>query len=140
MGPIEKNTIILGMGIKLVIVDDAPFIREVLKHAFAATDVVVVAEASDGVEAIEIVNSHKPDVVLMDIVMPRKSGIEATIEILKKHPDVRIIACSTVDQNTMVMRALEAGCCNYITKPFKADDVIKAVKAAGQSRSKEETL
>lgn len=128
------------MGIKLVIVDDAPFIREVLKHVFSATDVTVVAEAADGVEALEVVRQHKPDVVLMDIVMPRKSGIEATVEILKLLPSVRVIACSTVDQNTMVMRALEAGCCNYITKPFKADEVIQAVRAAVDLKSKEETL
>jgi YesN/AraC family two-component response regulator len=128
------------MGIKLVIVDDAPFIREVLKHVFATSDVAVVAEASDGVEAIEIVRIHKPDVVLMDIVMPKKSGIEATIEILKELPKTRIIACSTIDQNTMVMRALEAGCCNYLTKPFKAEDVIRAVQTAMQSNTKEGTL
>ena len=128
------------MGIKLVIVDDAPFIREVLKHVFASSDVTVVAEAADGEEAIVVVRTYKPDVVLMDIVMPKKSGIEATQEILKELPRTRIIACSTIDQNTMVMRALEAGCCNYLTKPFKAEDVMKAVKAAVQTNTKEGTL
>lgn len=128
------------MGIKLVIVDDAPFIREVLKHIFASSGVTVVAEASDGEEAIEVVRTYKPDVVLMDIVMPKKSGIEATQEILKDLPKTRIIACSTIDQNTMVMRALEAGCCNYLTKPFKAEDVIRAVQSAVQMNTKEGTL
>ena len=125
------------MGIRLVIVDDAPFIREVLRHIFASTEIEVVAEAHDGEEAIEVVRKHSPDVVLMDIVMPRKSGIEATIAILKSQPEIKIIACSTVDQNSMVMRALEAGCCNYITKPFKADDVLKAVRSAATKKSKE---
>jgi two-component system chemotaxis response regulator CheY len=73
----------------------------------------------------------------MDLVMPRKSGIEASAEILKELPDLRIVACSTVDQNSMVMRALEAGCCNYITKPFKADEVLAAVRAASKLKPKE---
>jgi two-component system, chemotaxis family, chemotaxis protein CheY len=125
------------MSIKLVIVDDAPFIREVLRHIFANTEITVMGEAQDGDEAVAIVLKYRPDVVLMDIVMPRKSGLEATTEILKELPRTRIVACSTVDQNSMVMRALEAGCCNYITKPFKADDVLKAVRAAARLNSKE---
>jgi two-component system chemotaxis response regulator CheY len=125
------------MGIKLVIVDDAPFIREVLRHIFHGSEVNVVGEARDGHEAVEIVKETQPDVVLMDIVMPRKSGIEATMEILKDLPATRIIACSTVDQNSMVLKALDAGCCNYLVKPFKAEDVKSAVIKAAQKSSKE---
>ncbi len=131
------GTIIHSMGIRLVIVDDAPFIREVLKSIFAKTEIEVVAEAVDGEEAIEIVAREKPHVVLMDIVMPRKSGIEAAAAINKDFPSIKIIACSTVDQNSMVMRAIEAGCCNYITKPFKTEDVLKAVRSAAVLNSKE---
>lgn len=120
-----------------MIVDDAPFIREVLRHIFTNTEIQVVAEALDGEEAIEVVRRERPAVVLMDIVMPRKSGIEAAATISKEFPDIRIIACSTVDQNSMVMRALEAGCCNYITKPFKAEEVLQAVRSAAESKSKE---
>jgi two-component system, chemotaxis family, chemotaxis protein CheY len=125
------------MGIKLVIVDDAPFIREVLRHIFASTEIEIVGEAQDGEEAIEIVKREHPHVVLMDIVMPKKSGIEATQEILKALPDIKIVACSTIDQNSMVMRALDAGCCNYITKPFTAEQVLKAVRSAAISKAKE---
>ncbi len=120
-----------------MIVDDAPFIREVLRHIFANTEIRVMGEAQDGEDAVTVVRKIRPDVVLMDIVMPRKSGLEAAVEILKELPRTRIVACSTVDQNSMVMRALEAGCCNYITKPFKADDVLKAVRAAARLNSKE---
>lgn len=120
-----------------MIVDDAPFIREVLRHIFASTEIEIVGEAQDGEEAIEIVKREHPNVVLMDIVMPRKSGIEATQEILKSHPDIKVVACSTVDQNSMVMRALEAGCCNYLTKPFTAEQVLKAVRSAANSQAKE---
>lgn len=125
------------MGIKLVIVDDAPFIREVLRHTLQSSGMEVVGEARDGAEAVEVVTKTRPQVVLMDIVMPVKSGIEATVEILKKLPKTRIVACSTVDQSSMVMRALEAGCCHYITKPFTADEIIKAVHTAAGLNSKE---
>jgi two-component system chemotaxis response regulator CheY len=118
------------MKLKLVIVDDAPFIREILKAVFHNTEIDVIAEARDGQEAVDVVTKAKPDAVLMDIVMPLKSGIDATQEILKVLPKTRVIACSTVDQNMMVMRALEAGCCDYLVKPFKAEDVLKVVRKA----------
>jgi two-component system chemotaxis response regulator CheY len=125
------------MGIRLVIVDDAPFIREVLRHTFQNTEIEVVGEAVDGEEAVEVVARLRPHVVLMDIVMPRKSGIEAAVEIHKTLPDIKIVACSTVDQNSMIMRALEAGCCNYVTKPFRSEDVINAVRSAAHAKPKE---
>lgn len=125
------------MGIKLVIVDDAPFIREVLRHIFSNTEIDVIGEAADGEEAVELVKKTRPDVVLMDIVMPRKSGIEAAAEILKDLPQLRIIACSTVDQNGMVLRALDAGCCHFVTKPFKAEEVLSAVRNANKRSAKE---
>lgn len=123
------------MGIKLVIVDDAPFIREVLRHIFSETEIEVVGEAQDGEQAVAAVKALQPQVVLMDIVMPKMSGIEATVEILKEFPAIQIVACSTLDQNGMVMRALEAGCCNYISKPFKSDEVLAAVRGAAAGRS-----
>lgn len=125
------------MPIKLVIVDDAPFIREVLRHVFQGTEIEVIGEARDGEEAVSTVLALKPDVVLMDIVMPKKSGIEATLSIMKDLPATRVVACSTVDQNGMVLRALDAGCCNYVTKPFKGEEVLKAVRAAARLNAKE---
>lgn len=120
-----------------MIVDDAPFIREVLRHLFEKSDVEIVGEAKDGAEAVALVKKTKPEVVLMDLVMPNKSGIEATAEILKELPETRVIACSTLSQNGMVMRALEVGCCNFVSKPFKSEEVLKAVRAAAQKGSKE---
>jgi two-component system chemotaxis response regulator CheY len=126
------------MSIKLVVVDDAPFIREVIRHICSDSEVEIIGEASNGQEAVEVVTQQQPDVVLMDIVMPQKSGIEATQEILKKNASVRIVACSTVDQNTMVLRALDAGCCDYLTKPFKSEDVLRVIRKAASQKPSEE--
>ena len=120
------------MAIKLVIVDDAPFIREVIRHIVAGPEFEIVGEAQDGLEAIEVVRAKKPDVVLMDIVMPRKSGIDATREILAENPNVKVLACSTLDQETMVMRALDAGCCHYVVKPFNKNELLAAIRAAAK--------
>ena len=118
------------MSIRVVIADDAPFIREVLTALLVADGIEVVGEAKDGNEVLPVVNSTNPDVILMDIVMPHKSGIEATIEVLEHHPDVKVIACSTLDQNTMVNKAIEAGCVDYVVKPFEKEKIISAIRTA----------
>lgn len=114
---------------RLIVVDDAPFIREIVRHALEKVgSIVVVGEAGDGEEAIALALKTRPDVILMDIVMPKKSGIEATKEILEQLPETRIVAFSTADQELMVMRAIEAGCCSFMEKPFKAEDLIRAIQ------------
>lgn len=118
------------MSIRVVIADDAPFIREVVRNALMGSEIEIIGEASDGREAIAKVRELQPDVVLMDIVMPHKSGIEATQEIAEEFPKIKIVAFSTLDQETMVMKALEVGCVNYIAKPFTKEDLIKAIKQA----------
>lgn len=114
--------------IRLVVADDAPFIREIVRHVAKANGIELVGEACDGVEAVAMALKWVPDVILMDIVMPRKSGIEATKEILAQMPEIKVIAFSTHDQETMVMRALEAGCCSYMAKPFTANDLVHAIQ------------
>lgn len=118
----------MAMAVKLVIVDDAPFIREVIRHALTDENVQIVGEARDGVEAVEVVLRTRPDLVFMDLVMPRMSGIEAAREISEQLPETRIVACSTLDQEAMVMKALEAGCSHYIVKPFKKEDLLRALE------------
>jgi len=113
--------------IRLLVVDDAPFIREIVRHVANANSIELVGEAADGVEAVEMTLKLRPNVILMDIIMPRKSGIEATKEIKALHPEIKIIAFSTADQETMVMRALEAGCCNFLVKPFKSEELVAMV-------------
>src|SRR4051812_34936523 len=110
------------MGIKLVIIDDAPFIREAVRVIALKAGMEFVGEASDGVEAVELVLKKNPDVVLMDMVLPKKNGIDATREILAQRPNTKIVACSTEGQEAMLVRAIDAGCVNFVSKPFKAED------------------
>lgn len=113
---------------RIIIADDAAFVREVLIQISKKAGFEVVGEASDGEEAVRKTLELKPDLVIMDIVMPVKSGIQATKEILEKLPKVKIVACSTEGQESMVVKALEAGCCDFMTKPFQVANVIETLK------------
>jgi DNA-binding NarL/FixJ family response regulator len=121
--------------IRLVVVDDAPFIREIVRHALRLSDIVIVAEAEDGEEAVRVALEQRPDVILMDIVLPLKSGIEATREILAVYPRTRVIGFSTNDHETIVLKALDAGCCSFIVKPFEATALIEAIEQAVQPKT-----
>lgn len=118
------------MGIKLVIVDDAPFIREAVRAIVIKAGFDFVGEAADGEEAVELILKKNPDVVIMDLVMPKKNGIEVTKEILALRPKTKVIACSTEGQEAMLIRAIDAGCVNFISKPFVAEDLVKAIRTA----------
>ena len=114
--------------IRLVVADDAPFIREIVRHVAESNEIDLVGEATDGNEAVSVTKKMKPDVVLLDIIMPNKSGIEAAKEIASFDPSIKLIAFSTADQDTLVMRAIEAGCVSFLVKPFKADELVKAIR------------
>jgi two-component system, chemotaxis family, chemotaxis protein CheY len=113
---------------RVLIVDDAPFMRDMIKDIFSGGDFEVVGEAFHGVEAVEKFKELKPDLVTMDIVMPFKSGIEATREIIGFAPEANIIMCSALGQESLVMEAIEAGAKHFIIKPFKAEDVLNVIE------------
>lgn len=113
---------------KILVVDDAGFIRELLSGILISSGYSVI-EARNGVEVVEQYRIFKPDIVIMDLVMPEKNGLQATEEILNEYPSAKIIACSTVDDELMVQKAKETGCQGFIKKPFTRADVLNALEA-----------
>ena len=116
------------MSKRVLIVDDAIFMRNIIKDIFSSGGFEVVGEAANGLEAVEKFRELKPDLTTMDLVMPFKNGIEATREIVKADPKAVVIMCSALGQEAMVMEAIEAGAVDFIVKPPRAEDVLAVVK------------
>ncbi len=112
---------------KVLTVDDAMFMRTMLRRILEPEGFEVV-EAEDGAHGVEAYKEHQPDVVLMDVTMPNMDGIEATRAIKAVDPNARIIICSALGQEATVIKATEAGACDYVTKPFQPQQVLEAVK------------
>ena len=119
---------------RVLIVDDAIFMRNMIKDIFAGSAFEVVGEAANGLEAVEKHKALKPDLTTMDIVMPFKNGIEATREILREDSEAVIIICSALGQESLVTEAIEAGATDFIVKPFKTENVIQVAKKALAAR------
>jgi len=117
------------MSYKVLIVDDAPFIREILQsYLEGKPEFVEVQEAVDGEEAIALFESFQPDVIFMDIVMPKLSGIEATKKIRTKNSKTPIIGLSTLDHGDVINRMISAGANTFVRKPFSLEDLDAALK------------
>ena len=116
------------MALRVMVVDDALFMRNILKDIFVRHGYEVVAEADNGETAPQIYQESKPDLVTMDIVMPKKSGIEALQEIMAADPEAHVIMVSALGQDTLVLEAVEAGARDFIVKPFKEDKVLETVR------------
>ena len=109
---------------RVLVADDASFMRQMIREIVEAEGHEVVGEASDGDEAVEEFKRLHPDVVTMDIVMPRRSGIDAVKGIVAIDPSACIVMCSALGQETLVQEALQAGAKDFIVKPFKPDAVV----------------
>ena len=112
------------MAQRVLIADDAAFMREMLRDILTDGGYEIVGEAADGNEAVAAFARYLPDLLTLDIVMPRKSGLEALREIIANHPGACVVMCSALGQEALVMEALEAGARDFIVKPFKPDSVI----------------
>ncbi|MFD2672577.1 response regulator [Marinicrinis sediminis] len=112
---------------KILIVDDAAFMRMMLKTIVTEAGHEVVGEAANGEEAVKLFNKEKPDLVTMDITMPDMDGIQAVKAIRSEHPDAKIIMCSAMGQQGMVIEAIQSGAKDFIVKPFQKDRVISAI-------------
>lgn len=119
----------------ILVVDDALFMRMMIKDILSKDGLTVVGEAEDGAEAVKKYAELEPDLVTMDIVMPGMDGIEAVREILKIDGSAKILMCSAMGQQPLVVEALEAGATDFIIKPFQPGKVVEAVhKALGTKK------
>ena len=116
------------MANKILIVDDAAFMRMMIKDILTKNDYDVVGEAENGLKAIEKYKELAPDLVLMDITMPELDGIQAVKQIKEYDPDAKVIMCSAMGQQAMVIESIQAGAKDFIVKPFQAERVIEAIQ------------
>jgi two-component system chemotaxis response regulator CheY len=112
---------------RVLIADDAVFFRTALKEILSSGGFEVVAEASNGIEAIALAKAHEPDIVILDVVMPGKTGLEAAGEIVKLNLGLKIVMCSSLGYESVVESAMKAGACAYITKPLNREEVLNTL-------------
>ena len=113
---------------RIMLVDDAAFMRMMLKDILTKGGHEVVGEAEDGLKAIEKYKEVLPDLVLMDITMPELDGISAVKRIKAVDPNAKIIMCSAMGQQALVIESIQAGAKDFIVKPFQVDRILDAVR------------
>jgi two-component system chemotaxis response regulator CheY len=112
----------------ILVVDDAAFMRMMIKDVLSKNGFTILGEAENGAKAIEKYKELSPDLVIMDITMPEVDGIQAVKEIKKLNGAAKVIMCSAMGQQAMVIEAIQAGAKDFIVKPFQAERIIEAVK------------
>ncbi|MFJ5623495.1 response regulator [Peribacillus loiseleuriae] len=124
------------MKTSIVIIDDHQLFREGVKKILEFEPIFdVVAEGDDGCEAMKLVETHRPDVVIMDINMPQVNGVEATRLLIERYPDMKIIILSIHDDENYVTHALQTGAQGYLLKEMDADALVEAVKVVADGGS-----
>jgi two-component system, chemotaxis family, chemotaxis protein CheY len=112
----------------VLICDDAVFMRRMLADILVKAGCVVVGEAESGVEAVAQYGALRPDLVTMDLVMPDMGGIDALREIMRRDPGARVLVCSAMGQQALVVEAIRAGARDFVVKPFQTERVLEAVR------------
>ena len=112
----------------VLVCDDAIFMRTMITDILTQAGYEVIGEAESGAQAVEKYRQLKPDLVTMDIVMPEMGGIEAVREICRENPEARILMCSAMGQQALVVEAIQAGAKDFVVKPFQPSRVLEAVQ------------
>lgn len=112
---------------RVLITDDAAFMRMMLKDILVKNGHEVVAEAGDGLEMLKKYDETMPDIVILDITMPNMDGLVALKELRKKHPNANVVMCSAMGQQSMVIDAIQSGAKDFIVKPFQAERVVECL-------------
>lgn len=115
------------MGKKIMLVDDAAFMRMMIKNMLNQGGYTEIIEAQNGVEAVDMYKAEKPDLVVMDITMPEMDGIEALRLIKEYNASSNVVMCSALGQEKLVLDALKLGAADFIVKPFKPDRIMETV-------------
>src|SRR4051794_30997858 len=115
---------------RVLVVDDAVFMRKLVSDALAGGGHEVIGEASNGQEAVERYQELRPEVVTLDITMPCKDGLAALKEIVALDPSARVVMCSALGQESKVLESIKAGAKDFIVKPFQPDRVLGAIEKA----------
>jgi two-component system, chemotaxis family, chemotaxis protein CheY len=115
---------------RVLVVDDAAFMRKMVSDALTKGGHEIVGEAGDGNEAVLRYQELSPEVMILDITMPDKDGLAALDEIMTLDPGARVVMCSALGQETKVLQAIRAGAKDFVVKPFQADRVLGAVDKA----------
>lgn len=121
--------------IRILVVDDHPLMRDGIASMIdAEPDMTVVAQATNGIEAIEYFESHRPDITLMDLQMAKMNGVDAIEAICSRHPGARILVLTTYKGDVQAVRALSAGACGYLLKSMIRRELVDALRAAHVGR------
>jgi two-component system chemotaxis response regulator CheY len=121
------------MGATILIADDLSFMRMIQREILTERGYTVVGEATDGIDAVNKYQSLSPDLVLLDITMPNMNGLEAMRKIFAINPKARVIMCSALGQQSLIVEAIRAGVKDFIVKPFKPERILSAIAKAMQS-------
>ncbi len=117
------------MNARVLIVDDAPLIRGMLRDILGAEGFTVVGEAADGAEAVSLYRTLRPDLVILDIVMPQMDGLSTLRQVRAQDPHATVVMCSAVGQDVVITEAIEAGAREFIVKPFDPARVVAVLRS-----------
>jgi two-component system chemotaxis response regulator CheY len=119
------------MNATVMIVDDAIFMRSIMRGIMKDKGFTVVAEAASGIEAMKNLHVHKPDIITLDIILPDANGLDLLESILAARPESKVVVCSSIGQEQIIKKAMELGAKGFIQKPFTPEKVLEVLQGLG---------